>query len=53
MANMGDIKHSIRSISDTEQITRAMHLIFTSKMKKAINRVSTPTMSILNVCSLQ
>ena len=38
MANMGDIKHSIRSISDTEQITRAMHLISTSKMKKAINR---------------
>ena len=38
MANMGDIKHSIRSISDTEQITRAMHLISTSKMKKAINK---------------
>ena len=36
MANMGDIKHSIRSISDTEQITRAMHLISTSKMQKAI-----------------
>ncbi len=36
MASMADIKHSIRSISDTEQITRAMHLISTSKMKKAI-----------------
>ncbi len=36
MASMGDIKHSIRSISETEQITRAMHLISTSKMKKAI-----------------
>ena len=38
MASMGDIKHSIRSISETEQITRAMHLISTSKMKKAINK---------------
>lgn len=38
MANMADIKHSIRSISETEQITRAMHLISTSKMKKAINK---------------
>lgn len=38
MASMADIKHSIRSISDTEQITRAMHLISTSKMKKAITR---------------
>lgn len=38
MASMGDIKHSIRSISETEQITRAMHLISTSKMKKAIKK---------------
>ena len=38
MASMGDIKHSIRSISETEQITRAMHLISTSKMRKAISR---------------
>lgn len=38
MASMADIKHSIRSISETEQITRAMHLISTSKMKKAINK---------------
>ncbi|MGI5849241.1 MAG: ATP synthase F1 subunit gamma [Christensenellales bacterium] len=38
MANMGDIKHSIRSISEMEQITRAMRLISTSKMKKAISR---------------
>ncbi len=38
MASMADIKHSIRSISETEQITRAMHLISTSKMKKAIHR---------------
>ncbi len=38
MATIGDIKHSIRSISDTEQITRAMHLISTSKMKKAISK---------------
>lgn len=38
MASMGDIRHRIRSISDTEQITRAMHLISTSKMKKAISK---------------
>jgi len=38
MASMGDIKHSIRSISETEQITRAMKLISTSKMRKAISR---------------
>jgi F-type H+-transporting ATPase subunit gamma len=37
MKNMGDIKHSIRAISDTEHITKAMHLISTSKMKKAIS----------------
>lgn len=36
MASMGDIKHSIKSISETEQITRAMHLISTSKMRKAL-----------------
>lgn len=38
MAGMADIRHSIKSISETEQITRAMHLISTSKMKKAIAR---------------
>lgn len=37
MKNMGDIKHSMRAIGDTEQITKAMHLISTSKMKKAIS----------------
>lgn len=38
MASTGDIKHSIRSISETEQITKAMQLISTSKMRKAISR---------------
>lgn len=38
MASMADIKHSIHSISETEKITRAMHLISTSKMRKAIAR---------------
>lgn len=38
MASMADIKHSIHSISETEQITRAMHLISTSKMKKAVSK---------------
>jgi len=36
MKDMGDIKHSMRAISDTEQITKAMHLISTSKMRKAV-----------------
>ena len=38
MASTADIKHSIKSITETEKITRAMYLISTSKMKKAINR---------------
>jgi F-type H+-transporting ATPase subunit gamma len=38
MASMGDIKHSIHSISEMQQITRAMHLISTSKMRKAVAR---------------
>ena len=41
MANMSDIRHSIRSISDMEQITRAMHLISTSKMRKAVAKYET------------
>ncbi len=36
MASMGDIRHSIHSISEMEQITRAMHLISTAKMRKAV-----------------
>ena len=38
MATMGDIKHSIHAIAEMQQITRAMHLISTSKMRKAIVR---------------
>jgi len=38
MASMGDIKHSIHSITEMQQITRAMHLISTSKMRKALTR---------------
>ena len=41
MPGMSDIRHSIRSISDMEQITRAMHLISTSKMRKAIAKYET------------
>ncbi len=41
MASMSDIRHSIRSISDMEQITRAMHLISTSKMRKAVSKYET------------
>ncbi len=38
MKSMADIKHSMRAIEDTEQITKAMHLISTSKMRKALNK---------------
>jgi len=38
MATMGDIKHSIHAIAEMQQITREMHLISTSKMRKAIVR---------------
>jgi F-type H+-transporting ATPase subunit gamma len=38
---MSDIRHSIRSVSDMEQITRAMHLISTSKMRKAVSKYET------------
>lgn len=38
---MSDIRHSIRSITDMEQITRAMHLISTSKMRKAVAKYET------------
>ncbi len=38
MANIADIRHSVKSISETQQITRAMHLISSSKMRKAIER---------------
>jgi len=38
MKNMGDIRHSMRAVEDTQQITKAMHLISTSKMRKALNK---------------
>lgn len=38
MQNMNDIKHRIQSIAQTRQITKAMHLISTVKMRKAVNR---------------
>ncbi|MDD4796680.1 MAG: F0F1 ATP synthase subunit gamma, partial [Eubacteriales bacterium] len=38
MQNMNDIKHRIQSIRQTRQITKAMHLISTVKMRKAVNR---------------
>jgi F-type H+-transporting ATPase subunit gamma len=41
MPGMSDILHSIRSVSDMEQITRAMHLISTSKMRKAVQKYET------------
>ncbi len=41
MPSMSDIRHSIHSVTDMEQITRAMHLISTSKMRKAIAKYET------------
>lgn len=38
MQNIGDIRHRMRGISETRQITRAMYLISTAKMKKAMER---------------
>ena len=38
MKNTADIKHSIKAIRDTSQITSAMRLISTSKMQKAIKK---------------
>ena len=38
MNNTNEIKHRIKSISDTRQITKAMELISISKMKKALAR---------------
>lgn len=38
MNNTIDIKHRIKSVTDTRQITKAMELISVSKMKKALQR---------------
>lgn len=38
MRNLGDIRHSMRAIGDTRQITDAMRLISISKMQKALVR---------------
>lgn len=38
MKNLGDIRHSMRAIGETKQITSAMRLISISKMQKAISR---------------
>lgn len=38
MKNLADIRHSMRAVSDTRQITSAMRLISISKMQKALAR---------------
>ena len=40
MPSVSEIRHRIRSVSETQQITKAMHLISVSRMKKAIVRYS-------------
>ena len=39
MASMKDIKTRIRSVESTQQITRAMELVATSKLRHARERV--------------
>ena len=38
MASIADIRHHMRVVSQTRQITRAMHMISTAKMKKGLAR---------------
>ncbi len=38
MLSMSDIKQRIKSIQETQQITKAMHLISSSKVKKALHK---------------
>ncbi len=38
MASIGDIRHHIDVVSQTRQITNAMHMISTSKMQKSMQR---------------
>ncbi len=40
MADIAEIKHRIKSIQDTHQITKAMELISVAKMRKAIQKQS-------------
>ena len=40
MADITEIKHRIKSIQDTHQITKAMELISVAKMRKAIQKQS-------------
>ena len=40
MSDTAEIKHRIKSISDTHQITKAMELISVSKMRKAMEKQS-------------
>ncbi len=37
MKSMADIKHSMRAVQDTSKITKAMYLISTAKVRKALN----------------
>ena len=37
--NMADIKRRIKSVSSTKQITKAMELVASSKLRKAKERV--------------
>jgi len=39
MASLGDIKHRIRSVDNTRQITRAMQMVAAAKLRRAQQRV--------------
>lgn len=40
MKSMADIRHSMRAVKDTSKITKAMYLISTAKVRKALNMYS-------------
>ncbi len=48
MSSIAEIKHHIKAIDDTAKITRAMHLIASGKMKKAV-RSHEQTMQFYNL----
>ena len=49
MADSTELKHRIRSIKDTHQITKAMELISISKLRKVIQKQSFSSIYFDNV----
>ena len=51
MQNITDIRHHIRTVEQTRQITRAMYLISVSKRRKAISMAAANTACLLYTSS--